>query len=346
MRHYNIHVKQILLALIIPIMLIGSSDVQGQDCSRVIQEGEILYNKGSFLGIITSLSTCQNSDDLNTQFKSHRLIAMAYLGLNEPDSARSHARKMLKLNSRYKPSHLKDPSELVKLLNSIPVIPSMSFGLALSIGTNTTMPSVSEVYTLTEMTKKYSGKNSFQFGVSYNYQFNQKFAIDASLIASSKKYELDYSIRDWDLQMEEELVYLNTPMVVRYYPVPNVKFKPYVQFGGYLGYLISADNNYTSKYIPTNESFSQFGISALERRNRVDYGVLGGIGVAYKMGDGQFYLQANYFNSLRNTVNPEERYSVAQLRDNHFYIDDDIKLNNIAISFGYNLYLNYKVLND
>jgi hypothetical protein len=346
MKKYKIRVKRILMAIVFPVVLLGSTVAQSQNCSGIIQEGEILYSKGLFTDLISSLSACRNSAELDIQFKSHRLIAMAYLGLNEPDSAKVHARKMLELNTRYQPSYLKDPSELIKLLNSIPVIPKMSFGLGLSIGTNSTVPRISDIYTLTEMTKIYTGKNSFQFGISYNYQINEKFSFDLSLMASSKKYELDYSIEEWDLKMDEELVYLNIPIGVRYQQKTKFKIKPYIQLGGYAGYLLSADNNYTALYKPTEESYAQFNISSLDRRNKIDYGFFGGIGASYKMGDGQMYVQANYFNSLRNTAIAAERYSDPQLRDAHFYIDDDIKLNNLAISIGYSLYLDYKLLKD
>jgi hypothetical protein len=163
-----------------------SNMLWAQSCADRLEESAALYEKGLFSDVITLIKDCSQSEDKNEQWKAHRLLALAYLANNEQVLARQEAVNMLKLNPTYKGSSLRDPSELIKLLASITVIPKLSLGMALSIGTNSTIPKINDVYMVAEQVKNYQGQNSFQFGVSSTYQINQNFALDLTVMASSK----------------------------------------------------------------------------------------------------------------------------------------------------------------
>ena len=146
--------------------------------------------------------------------------------------------------------------------------------------------------------------------------------------------------------MDENLTYINLPIALRYMPELNFAVKPYIQLGGYAGYMVFANNNFYANYKPSNESYSAINLNSTDRRNRLDLGVVGAIGFNYKVGAGQAFLQASYFNSLRNAVDENTRYSNKQLVYSYYYVDDNFKLNNLAIGIGYSFFINYKVLND
>jgi hypothetical protein len=343
---YTIKYFYFKLGMILIVFTLFNNNSIAQDCSGKLEQAQNMYEKGQFGELISLIENCTTSPDKNEQWKTFRLLALAHLANNEHEKARDDARNLLKLNPTYKSNKLNDPSELTKLLKSIPIIPKISLGLAFSIGTNTTFPRINDVYSLAQQVKKYEGKNSFQFGISSQYQINKIFAIDATLMVSSKKYQMDYSFGNWDLNMDESLTYLNIPIEFRYYPKINFPIKPFVQVGGYLGYLIFAENDFYANYRPGSESYSLENISSLERRNRLDAGVVGAIGANYKIGAGQLFLHASYFHSMRKAVNGNERYSNNQLVYSYYYIDDDFTLSNVAVGIGYSLFINYKVLND
>ena len=70
------------------------------------------------------------------------------------------------------------------------------------------------------------------------------------------------------------------------------------------------------------------------------------LGITFNLGEGQLFVEANYLHSLTNIVNEAARYQYPDLINTFYYLDDDISLSSISISLGYNLVLNYKVLND
>ena len=341
-----------ILTLSLGILLVSLSGfAYGQeDCSDKLQKAETLYDQGQFSEVIQIAKSCldyvQLSEGDNTiKWKSYRLLAMTYLATNDLLKAREAAFNMLELNPRYKPSNLKDPVELVKLIRGITIIPRFSFGLAIALGSNYTFPTVTRSFFVAQSDKKYTGLRSYQFGISTSYQVNAKLAVEISALASEKKYEITYPTSDWALKMEEKLTYLNFPVYLRYIPAMKTRIRPYVQAGGYMGALILTDNSfYATK--KGQESYSLEHIQSKERRNNIDAGVIGGLGAFYKLGDGHLSLQVNYFHSFQNITNADLRYAYNDLFYNYFYLDDDIKLSNLYFSIGYNVHLNYKVIRD
>jgi outer membrane protein W len=333
---------------LIPIIILTflATNLIGQNCADNISQATIFYNQGQFNKAIEKVSPCKTSEDKTERWKAFRLLAMAYLGNEDNAKAREAAREMLKLNPRYKASTLNDPKDLIKLLSSITVIPKLSLGLAFSSGINATIPEITDAFMVTDMTKTYTGRNSFQFGLSSSYQFNENFALNLTVMSSSKSYDIDYSFGNWELEAEEKLTYLNIPIMLRYVPKVKSRVRPFVQAGGFAGFLMYSDNSFYAKFKPSGESYSLEHINSSERRNKVDFGLSGGVGAYYKLGDGQLFFQANYFHSMNNAVKSENRYQYDELLYSYHYLDDDFKLHNITFGIGYSLYLNYKVLND
>jgi len=235
---------------------------------------------------------------------------------------------------------------LVKLLNSIPIIPRFSFGLALSAGANLTLPSIGDVYMVADQNKTYTGKSGFQFGVSSSYQFNQSFALHGMLMATTKRVNIDYSFGNWNLKADESLTYLNIPIMARYYPKMKTLIRPYVQLGAYAGFLLYTDNSFFATYKPDATSYQLEHMSSFERRRSTDWGFCGGAGAFVKLGDGQFFVDVNYYHSMTNITLTDQRYANSELVNTYYYLDDDLSLNNFAVGIGYSLYLDYKVLKD
>ena len=92
--------------------------------------------------MVSTLTNCAENSDESVSMSVHRLLAMSYLGLNESDKALLHAREILKINPKYKPSPITDTKEFIDLIESILVIPKFSIGVAFSIGSLTSTPKV------------------------------------------------------------------------------------------------------------------------------------------------------------------------------------------------------------
>lgn len=317
-----------------------------QDCERQITQATKDYDAGQFKSAIDSVGKClDNSSDQRERWQSLRLLSMAYLAINENDKAKAAAIKLLEINPKYKASALKDPSDFVKLINSIPIIPKFSLGLGFSAGQIfTTTPDITDAFYVSNQSKHYKGLNGFQFGLSSAYQINKSFGVAANIVVSNKNYEIDHSFTNWKLSAHEKLTYINVPVMVKYYIPVKTKIMPFAQIGGYAGYMIYGDNSFYATHESSESSYSLEHVSSLDRRNRMDYGITGGIGASYKYKEGQFFIEANYLRSFQNITNENVRYNYSDLFYNYFYLDDNLKLHNYSLSVGYSFYLNYKVL--
>jgi len=315
--------------------------------------GEILfkankeYESGNFSEALQLATSCSlEKAEMSDQWKAHRLITMIYLANGQPDLARASAEQMLELNPTYKINYLKDPAELIQLLKSIRIIPKFSLGLAVSLGTNTTFPQITKGYVLSDYTKKYNAENAFQFGLSFGYTLSEHVSIDMSCLATRKSYSIDYALTNWNVNVEEKLTYIDIPLTLKYLIYPRNRWHLTVQAGIYGGYLLFGENNFSATFTQTGRNYKLSNINSGQRRNSLNYGLVGGIGGTYKIGEGDLFFQINYYKSFSNITKSSTRYTYNELIYNYFYEDDDIILNNLAVTLGYAFYLNYKILKN
>lgn len=315
--------------------------------TEVLVRANKMYEQGNFADAIALATSCTTADaTVSDRWKAQRLLAMTYLADGQTDKARQSAENMLELNPTYKPSYLNDPTELIRLLKSITVIPKFSLGLALSLGTNTVFPEIPKGYSLSNYQKTYSSQSSFQFGLSLGYTLNTHMAIDLGLYASQKAYAISYEVTNWNVEVSERLTYMDFPVMFKYTIFPEKRMRLYTQAGVYAGYLLFSGNDFSSTHTPDNKKYELTDLNSAPRRNTYNLGLAGGIGVAYKTGRGHLFLQANYFNSFSNITNDETRYKYSDLTYTYFYADDDVILHNLAISLGYSFYMSYKVIRN
>ena len=303
------------------------------------------YEEGNFSDAITEATSCNmKGASTSNRWKAQRLLAMTYLADGQAKMARAAAEEMLELNPTYVPSKLKDPTELVKLLNSIKVIPKFSLGMGVSIGSNTTFTEVDKSYVVADYLKTYTGKNAYQVGLTFGYSFNPKISVDLCLNASQKSYNIQYGFSDWNVAVSEKLTYMDVPLQLKYTFRPYHRFRFFFQGGAYAGYLLVCKNSLSSSNEIQHANYELKNLNSASRRNLINYGLVGGIGLTYKTGQGHVFLQANYFRSFSNITKENTRYDNNELLFTYYYLDDNIKLHNMAVSIGYSFYMNYKVV--
>lgn len=339
--------KPVLIFMFIQFLLSGLLAQPKEPFAEILLRANKLYEEGQFTEAIELATSCSMDEaTLSDRWKAQRLLAMTYLADGQTDKARQAAENMLELNPTYKPNYLKDPTELINLLKSITVIPKFSLGLALSLGTNTTFPEISKGYVLADYYKTYTAKNSFQFGLSVDYSLNARMAVNAGLYASQKAYTITYEIPNRSMSVSEKLTYLDLPCLFRYSFSPMKRLRYYVQGGAFAGYLLYSGNDFSTTYAPANQTNELKNLNSDSRRNNLNYGLAGGLGLSYKMGQGHVFIQANYFYSMSNITQTDTRYKYNDLLYTYFYADDDIFLHNLAISVGYSFFMNYKVIRN
>lgn len=312
--------------------------------AEILFDANKLYEQGQFSSALDLSISCTNKNVPESErWKAQRLLAMIYIADNKPDMARKSAEEMLELNPTYKPSQLNDPAQLIKLIKSVVVIPKLSLGMALSIGTNSTFPEITKQYVLADYNKTYTSQNSFQFGVSVGYNFNSKMSVDAGVYSSQNAYLINYEFANWKVAVANKLTYLNVPILLNYTFFPHKNLRLFVQGGAFAGKLLYSVSDFTSTYnteIPNELK----NLNTISSRNDYQFGLIGGLGARYELGQGNLFAKVNYNHSFTNISKSETRYKYPELSNTFYYADDDVLLRSVSISVGYAFYMNYKVI--
>lgn len=231
------------------------------------------------------------------------------------------------------------------------------FWLGLKAGTNVTQAKVQEAYsvivppaTALVAGKKYKNFNLLGSQASLEVTFYTK-GFSISLQPTYRHARFEYSnAYEWidntnpdnrlvlKYRQEQQMDHAVLPLIIKYDIVGN-KLRPFVQAGIFYSMLLNANKgvtvsgtDYASGGINefTNEPVL-VGAEDLFAKNY--WGILGGTGVNYNVGNVRFTLEANYRIGMSLANSTENRYKNDRLSGIGDAMDD-IKLNTIDFSFG------------
>ena len=328
--------------LIFSLFLGFNSYAQTKD-EILLLEASSKYNKGAFSEVIDLTDEIQDSSKTSIIFQKYRLRALSQLAFAENDSALESVKQMLEINPTYKFNPITDPDELNVLLKRLKVIPKLNLGLSLSIGSNTTYANVTELYNVSRTPKTYTSNNTRVISIDGGYNFNNRSGIGVSLINADKEYSIDYRVNDFDMNLTEQLSYIDMPVYYKLKLVEINKISFTAIMGGFVGYLYRANNEISSLNTQSNSMFEIRSFSAAKRKSTWNFGSIIGGELLYDLRKGFLVVRSTYFNGFQNITNTNSRYSNPQLLHDYYYVDDDIRLNNLSISLGYIININYQI---
>ncbi len=141
-----------------------------------------------------------------------------------------------------------------------------------------------------------------------------------------------------DYQQEQKIDYADLPILVKY-EVTKTRLRPYVQLGAFYSLLINA----TKSVKITGTDHASGGtnpitndpviIGARDLFHNNYWGLVGGIGVNYNLGNIRLVLDASYRMGMSNITNTKNRFGNDRL-SGIGDAQDDMKLNNIVVSAG------------
>ncbi|MFN0048825.1 MAG: porin family protein [Cytophagales bacterium] len=167
-------------------------------------------------------------------------------------------------------------------------------------------------YTLTE------SLNRFQFGLVYDHNFHNHLSIRTEFLYAEKGHGVTkyFDAKQFEARSlqnrsswEYQTTYLELPIMLKWF-TDGKKFKFYVNGGIYGAYWLSAkfkgsffttnlgDIYYSRK--ETNENYTFDNDLSVDKRkdNRFDFGLVAGVGVAYKISKGEFFIEGRYAHGL------------------------------------------------
>ncbi len=161
------------------------------------------------------------------------------------------------------------------------------------------------------------------------YTYSNQFQwTNSSDLGSSLQQKYDF---------EQHVSYADFPFVVKYDILGN-KLRPYVQLGIYYSLLIDATQTVhvsgTDKASGGTNTYSNEAVIVGTKDLFTNYwGLMGGVGVSYQLGNVKLILDALYLKGMSNVANTSNRYSNDRL-SGIGDVQDDLKLNNIMVSAG------------
>lgn len=325
-----------------------NSIVAQESCGEKLYNANILFEKGKIDEAIELAKPCTIQGNEAEQWQSYHLLALAYLAQKDYTKARKTAEKMRELNPNYVPSISKDPPELVRLLESVKIMPKLTMGLATFFGRLVSYPEIVETYNGAAYDKNYSSKSSWQSGIILGYSLNPILAIQSGFIVSNKKYGINYAFENHKINAIEKLTYLNLPVYGRFKTEEKKNIRLFADLGIYTGWLLQANSDFKITTLAFDNTVIENEINNLDskdRRNNWEYGAIMGAGLSYNLGKTLLTLDARYYwASFYNLSKAQKRYSNNELFYNYYYLDDDIRINNLAISMSFLYPISYKVI--
>jgi tetratricopeptide (TPR) repeat protein len=320
-----------------------SLKAQNQFADKLLKANEY-YEQGLFNQSLDVLNTIQVSTlSPSEEWQLYHLYSLVYIAGDQTQKAKPIVEKMLKLNPAYKPSIIKDPPELTKLLGTIRLIPKLSIGLALNAGTVFSFPSVKETYNAGQFTKSYNSGTGWQVGIMTGYHLNPVISLNIMLMVTTERFNIAYAIPDWSFTINESISYLTLPAFARFNLAKYKSVSLFIDAGGYTGYLLRSTDDFTRRYLPDGENYSIKNLMTTDQKNHWEYGMIYGLGIGYNYKKVNITLDGRYYIAYANINNPTTRYDNQMLFYQFFYLNDNVSLSHLALTLSVNYHLSYKV---
>ncbi len=231
--------------------------------------------------------------------------------------------------------------------------------VGLKAGMNLTNPQAGTAYDIFSFTQQPFAGNAqrqydrfrapgTQFGVLLGFEFIKGFqaVLQPQLVNYHYSYAIDYYWASEEnpnqnvrisYEHEGHLQYLELPLAIRY-QLMHDKLKPYVQAGAYWGRMMNATKDVTESITDNAAGATVFEENKYAGRTQrlfepSNWGLFGGIGATYNVGNARVGLEVNYKMGMKNITNSQSRFEDTQFVSGTFDAQDDLKLHQLDISF-------------
>jgi len=202
--------------------------------------------------------------------------------------------------------------------------------------------------TLTE--KKYTNFKSLGVQAGIEITFFYK-GVSIGIHPTYRNVQLEYSnhyawtnVENPNLYLERDFLqemsmdYVDFPLIVKY-NILNGKLKPYIQAGGYMSLLLNATKSSTVTQLDRASGgdntieYDPVIVGAKDLFAKNHWGLVGGVGVNYNLGNVRLNLDVQYKYGMSNISSTKERDSSDKLSAMGDTLDD-MTLNNLSLTVG------------
>jgi opacity protein-like surface antigen len=318
------------------------------------------YNSGLAESALSILEPCLFNKQMHKELAReesvniYRLAALSSIMIGNPENAEKYIRELLK----YQPDYAErwregDLMEFRQIVEGISSQPSLKLGFR--AGINVPMLELKKNYTDPEKQGArflLDGRTGFQSGVVGEAAISRNMTLEAGL--GMMFVWFDYQVESGlsgNYQYEQEIIYLEIPLLIKYYLPLNGALKPYLQGGvsGKFSLYLRENSEQFGKHWFTESSNSD-NILATFVTDLENLGIAVGAGIKYDLKKISILADIRYShyplsNSKLAKFDEIRGYEDIPSTEGFGYTNDInlITLSNLQISFGFAYNLRYEV---
>jgi hypothetical protein len=334
---------------------LDSSKEAIQDCSGRIKNAETAYQSGFFGQCIRILEESLDSCDLSRKEKEQvlELLAKAYCETGETGKAETTVNILLKKFPHYELREAQNPEMFNRFVKRYEIHPKLIIGVK-NTGDwlkHKTMKSYSVLSGL-DYSQPFADKGYFfTYYGSAEYEFIKGWSVNIDGMFFYSTFDR-YFWKDpgFELIYWETDRFIEFPFYLKKYFYPGENFLLYVSAGYGPFYNYYARGNVTLTYTKddiitgkdTDFDGYMYNIDMLPLKNQVTGQWNVGAGVGYSLKNLRFFLDVRYLGGTGSVTAPEKSDLIPALKNDFFYIDQEMKINQFEVG----LTISYSLLNS
>ena len=346
--------------VLILVLIVFALRVAGQtNCSagESLKSAGIAYQSGLFLNSIQSLEFLLDSCDITRKEKLQalELLAKSYVEIDEMDKAEATVNILLRNFPHYDLIESENPEQYNRLVKKYKIHPLITIGVKNTA--NWLQHKTTGVYTVLDGLDYSQPQAKAPYWFTYygmaEYEFINGLSANIDLMFFLSSYRRDIKADPtFNLIYIEHDGFIEFPVYLKKYFYLGKNFQVYASGGAGLFYMWKARGNvyltYTTQDIITgkNADFNGYleDVNYLDMKNRATAQWNAGIGVGYKVKNLRLFFDARYLGEIGSFTDPEKSDMFPELKNDFFYIDQKMKINQFEMgaTISYTLFNSVK----
>ncbi len=336
----------IILCLLSCTLFLGAQQpaTGGQDCSSGLKYAEAAYEAGLFTDCIKMLETAIGSCDLPRKDKeiALELLAKAYVETDEPEKAEATVNLLLRNFPHYELKEAGNPELFNRLVNKYKIHPLLTLGVKNTA--NWLRHETTKVYSVLDgldysKPLEESGYWFTYYGMA-EYEFIDGLSANIDIMFFLSSYSRNFFKEPgFNLSYWESDGFIEFPVYIKKYFHLSRNLLTYASGGIGLFYMWKARGDVTLKYTKDdiitgkNADFDGglYNMNLLAMKNRLTGQWNAGVGFGYKIKNLRLFLDARYLGCLGSFTAPEKSDLFPVLKNDYFYIDQSMKINQFEL---------------
>ncbi len=356
--------------LIIMILLSAAAAVSAQqntiaspdasDCQGKLRAAETAYQAGLFMRSVEILEKAIDSCDFSRKEKEQalELLAKSYVEAGESGKAETTVNILLKKFPHYDLREGRNPEIFNRMVKRYEIHPMLVIA-AKNTG-DWLRHKTLKVYSLLN-TIDYGGTQSrietgyfFTYYACGEYEFMKGLSINIDgMFFYATTFRNFFESPSFELTTWEKDRFIEFPLYLKKYFDLGNNFRLYISagYGPFINYY--ASGNFYLKYTRDDiaitgrdQDFDDFmeNVDMLPLNNKLTWQWNTGAGIGYSYRNLRFYADIRYVSEVGSYKAPEKSDLIPRLKEDFFYIDQEMKINQfeVGVTIGYTLFNSVK----